>query len=186
MHAVESRVHEFVGGRMCARAALAQLGLPPVSIPSGPDRAPVWPQGFVGSISHSKGYCVAVAARVNNMDQGSSIAALGVDVEQVGEVLPELWPQLMCEEEITGLQSLDANARAVKASLIFSAKEAFYKAQYSLTGEWVDFGDAAIEILENSFVLHIRNVDLPIARHSLSFKGRFLVCPKHVVTALAI
>lgn len=185
-HAVGSRVHEFVAGRVCARAALMQLGLPPVPILAGPDRAPVWPSGFAGSISHTDGYCVAVAARVKNADRVKGIAALGVDVEQVGRVLPELWPQLMCEEEIVRLQRLSETERAVNASLIFSAKEAFYKAQYALTGGWVDFGDAAVELLVDSFVLHVNNGDLPIARHARSFEGRFLVCAERVVTVLAI
>lgn len=185
-HAVESRVHEFIAGRVCARAALAQLGHPPVAIPAAADRAPIWPSGFTGSISHAGGYCVAVAARVTDAGRKRGITALGVDVEQVGQVLPTLWSQLMCQKEIARLQALDGRDRDVTASLIFSAKEAFYKAQYTLTGGWVDFGDASIVLLENSFVLNLTNADLAIAQLARSFEGRFLVGSGHVITALAI
>lgn len=182
-HAVGSRVHEFVAGRACARKALAQLGIPPMPIPAGPDRAPIWPAGFTGSISHTQGYCVAVAAK---MQKEHGIRALGVDVEQTGKVGAELWPQIMREAEIDRLCSLGETERAVSATLIFSAKEAFYKAQYALTQSWVDFDDAEVEILQDSFVLQVKNEALPIAHHARRFEGRFLVCDGHIITALAL
>ena len=185
-HAVETRAREFAAGRACARAALSRLGLPPEPIPAGPDRAPIWPPGFAGSISHTQGYCVAVAGHVQKEQGKSGFLALGVDVEQAGQVHPELWPQVMREEEIAWLCTLSEAERAVSAALIFSAKEAFYKAQYALTQAWVDFDDAAVELVAGSFVLHVRNDTLPIARHARSFKGRFWVCAEHVVTGLAI
>ena len=185
-HAVETRAREFATGRACARAALSQLGLHPVPIPAGSDRAPMWPPGFAGSISHTQGYCVAVAARVQKEQVKNGFLALGVDVEQAGQVRQELWPQVMREEEIAWLFTLNEAERAVSAALIFSAKEAFYKAQYALTQGWVDFDDAAVELLTDSFVLHVRNDALPIARHARSFEGRFLVSAERVVTGLAI
>jgi 4'-phosphopantetheinyl transferase EntD len=53
--AVEKRRREFVTTRRCARQALAQLGVPPVPIRPGPGRAPVWPAGVVGSLTHCAG-----------------------------------------------------------------------------------------------------------------------------------
>jgi 4'-phosphopantetheinyl transferase EntD len=92
----------------------------------------------------------------------------------------------MCEEEIARLHTLDERDRDVSASLIFSAKEAFYKVQHTLTGGWVDFGDATIALSENSFVLRLTNANLAIAQLACSFEGRFLVCSGRVITALAI
>src|SRR5438876_615194 len=57
------RRREFTAGRVCARDALQQLGGPRCAILRDPSRAPIWPEGFVGSISHAAGYCVAAAAR---------------------------------------------------------------------------------------------------------------------------
>ena len=52
--AVPKRVAQFTAGRVCARRALAQLGnTEPVPILMGEDRAPQWPAGYVGSISHT-------------------------------------------------------------------------------------------------------------------------------------
>lgn len=183
-HAVESRLREFASGRACARAALAQLGLPAMPIPAGPDRAPIWPLGYAGSISHANGHCVAVATRTTQGKHG--LTSLGVDIEQLGVVTPDLWPQLMHSKEMERLQAMREMERALTATLIFSAKEAFYKAQFPLTKSWIDFDDVVIEVCDQTYVVHINNTDLPIARWAQTFEGRFLVELTHVVTAMAI
>ncbi|MBN1173619.1 MAG: 4'-phosphopantetheinyl transferase, partial [Micromonosporaceae bacterium] len=54
--AVPRRRAEFTTGRHCARLALASLGVEPAAILAGPDRAPRWPAGIVGTITHCDGY----------------------------------------------------------------------------------------------------------------------------------
>lgn len=178
------RLKEFASGRLCARAALSELGLATVPVLAGPDRAPVWPTGFAGSITHTEDYCVAVAAKLNTIDP--TFRALGVDAERVGAVTPDLWPQLMRDEEVSLLLQVSELQREVNASLIFSAKEAFYKAQYPITYGWINFDDVAVELGEHSFILTLRNTALPIAQHALEFGGRFWIGSHEVVTALAI
>ena len=46
------RVREFESGRAYAKRALAMLGMHNVDLPIGPNRAPLWPSGVVGSITH--------------------------------------------------------------------------------------------------------------------------------------
>lgn len=53
--AVESRVREFTSGRMCARRALALLGIKSGPILSGAQREALWPGTVIGSITHCKG-----------------------------------------------------------------------------------------------------------------------------------
>jgi 4'-phosphopantetheinyl transferase EntD len=64
-HAVEKRRHEFSAGRAYARLALAACGCTPQPIPVGADRRPVWPKGYVGSISRSDRLCAAVVSRAD-------------------------------------------------------------------------------------------------------------------------
>ncbi len=52
--AVPKRIHEFAGGRACARAALSQIGYGGVAVLRGADRAPIWPAGATGSITHTR------------------------------------------------------------------------------------------------------------------------------------
>jgi len=72
--AVETRRIEFARGRSCVRRAMAALGLQSAPILSR-DRAPIWPTGVVGSISHCRNYCCAVVGRADGW------AAVGLDAE---------------------------------------------------------------------------------------------------------
>jgi 4'-phosphopantetheinyl transferase EntD len=123
--AVPHRLAEFAAGRAAARQALAALGLPKVAIPMGEDRAPIWPQGVVGSISHCAGACMAVVARQ------SDFVGIGLDLEPAQPVARDLWPSILLPEEFA--------ADGLGALRIFVAKEAVYKAQYLLSRQVFDF-----------------------------------------------
>ena len=132
--AVPRRRAEFAAGRSAARVALAQLGEPLAAIPSGPDRAPIWPRGVVGSISHAGAVAIGVAARTAD----SGIAALGVDVEPDRPLSPDLIGDIADDAEIARLAPLPPPVAALR---IFSLKEAAYKAQYPLTRQLLGFHD---------------------------------------------
>jgi 4'-phosphopantetheinyl transferase EntD len=71
---VRGRRLEYLAGRLAARVALQSLGAEDPVIGSH-NGAPVWPEGYCGSISHSAGLAVAVAARSRDW------RALGIDIE---------------------------------------------------------------------------------------------------------
>ena len=60
--AVPKRQQEFLAGRLCAHAALCELGMPRMALPSRADRTPAWPDPVVGSITHSERHCAAAVA----------------------------------------------------------------------------------------------------------------------------
>ncbi|MCT4369667.1 4'-phosphopantetheinyl transferase superfamily protein [Yangia mangrovi] len=132
--AVPKRQAEFAGGRLAARAALRQLGLPGVAIPKGADRAPVWPEGVVASITHTEGLCLAMAARAQDW------RGLGIDLELDRPMRAELLGSIASVTELARLSPMPFSRAGVR---IFSAKEAAYKAQYPLTGAL--FGFEAME-----------------------------------------
>ncbi|MCA0995295.1 4'-phosphopantetheinyl transferase family protein [Alloyangia pacifica] len=134
--AVPARRAEFAGGRLAARAALRQLGLPDQAIPKAEDRAPVWPDGVVASITHAGGICLAMAARAQDW------RALGIDLELDAPMEPRLIPAIGSVPELSRLSPLPFERAGVR---IFSAKEAAYKAQYPLTRSL--FGFEAMESL---------------------------------------
>jgi 4'-phosphopantetheinyl transferase EntD len=133
------RLGEFAAGRVCARRALAELGHAGFALRRGADRYPVWPDGIVGSITHTGGFCAAAVAVYG------TLRSIGLDAER-GTVGPDLWPQICTAAEIAWLNTLSEPNRAMAATVIFSAKEAFYKCQYGVGGEWLEFHDIAIEI----------------------------------------
>jgi 4'-phosphopantetheinyl transferase EntD len=139
VRAVPKRVREFAAGRLCARRALAEFGIVDFPLRVADDRQPVWPGSMVGSITHTAGYGAAVVA------ERLSVAALGLDCEVVGDVKAELWPRVCVPTETAWVESLPASERPAAVTLIFSAKEAFYKCQFALVRERLNFHDVRVE-----------------------------------------
>ncbi len=137
--AAPRRAAEFAFGRACARAALGSLGIPPSAIAAGADRAPVWPEGIRGTITHTDGYAAAAVARDRDF------LGVGLDAEPAGRVARKLWPKIATVTEQGWLLALGADLEARAATLLFCAKEAFYKCQYPATGRWLGFADVEVE-----------------------------------------
>jgi 4'-phosphopantetheinyl transferase EntD len=138
--AVRKRVEEFSAGRLCARVAMAAFGISGFALRAAKDRQPVWPNSVVGSISHTAGFCVAAVAEKRRF------AAIGIDCEVAGHVSPDLWATICTPREAAWVASLPEREQHAAAALIFSAKEAFYKCQYPLTGEWLEFHDLDVDV----------------------------------------
>jgi 4'-phosphopantetheinyl transferase EntD len=137
--AVPKRRAEFTAARACAREALAALGVPPAPLVPGERGAPTWPAGTVGSMTHCRGYRAAVAARA------WEVATLGIDAEP-HDVLPSgVLDVVACPEDVDGLARLPGRDVAWDR-LLFSAKEAVYKAWFPLTHRWLDFNEAVVTI----------------------------------------
>lgn len=135
----DQRRHEFAAGRHCAREALARLQHEAVALPIGSGRAPVWPPGIIGSISHIDGIAIAAVART------SDLGALGIDVEN-GDPLEAELLTLVCREDELAELSVNNLQPGLGAKLIFSAKESVYKCLWPLTGVFLEFRDIGIRI----------------------------------------
>lgn len=138
--AVPKRVREFIAGRSLARLALTRLGVEACPIPAGDDRAPVWPHDVLGSISHTDDWCVVAVA------WSRDIGFLGVDVERDTPLARELWDTVCRPEELRWLERAPPSDRGRLAKVVFSAKEAAYKALYPVIGRILDFDAMAVEI----------------------------------------
>ena len=147
--AVEKRQREFAAGRAAARAALDKLGVPASFIGVGPDRNPLWPAGLVGSITHTNGLALAVVAR------REQIVALGIDLEVSGAVKADLWRGILTATEVDWVRGWPPDRQGDGATLIFCAKECFFKLQHPLTGTWVDFRDAEVSLVPGRNEFHL-------------------------------
>ncbi|MFJ8790279.1 4'-phosphopantetheinyl transferase [Streptomyces sp. NPDC102462] len=140
--AVAKRRREFSAVRACARRAMDKLGVPAQPIVSGERGAPRWPAGLVGSMTHCEGYCGAALARA------SDVASLGIDAEPHAPLPDGVLDSVSLPQERGRLGELAAARPQVHWDrLLFSAKESVYKAWFPLTGQWLDFGEADIEIV---------------------------------------
>lgn len=183
-HAIHKRQTEFASGRLCAKDALKGLEINDFPILMDEKRAPVWPGGVSGSITHTRDICVAVAAKVK---EGQS---LGIDVEEGGRLSENLWEHSFVEEEIEWLRALGGGEDPIKwATMMFAAKEAFYKAQYPLTKAWVGFRDVKLEFIDDeqgAFYVELL-IDLHEAwKKGVVFKGRYVFCGEHVAAGVLV
>ncbi|WP_420845007.1 4'-phosphopantetheinyl transferase family protein [Ensifer adhaerens] len=130
------RQRAFLAGRYCASRALAQMGFeePPI-LPVANDGLPIWPEGWIGSISHSEHGAIAVVAR------RSTCRVLGADMEAIvdDDVAQGIAPIVGDPTEMAILAELPHSYRI---TLLFSAKEALFKALYPDVREFQDFGAA--------------------------------------------
>jgi enterobactin synthetase component D / holo-[acyl-carrier protein] synthase len=176
--ALPRRVLEFAGGRACAREALAVLGgAGPILV--GPGRAPQWPAGFVGSITHTEGYCAAVAGR------SSQWAGLGIDAEILTDVGDDLEAQILKPREQMAASRLPAAERQSTRAIIFSAKEAFFKCQFPITNLWLDFKDVSVALGNGRFEVHLDREVAQLARWPRP-AGSYAVFDNLILTAIGL
>jgi enterobactin synthetase component D / holo-[acyl-carrier protein] synthase len=182
--AVEKRRREFVTARACAREALAQLGQSPQAILSGSRGEPLWPRGIVGSITHCDGYRACAVARTDDL------LTVGVDAEPNQSLPDGLLGDIALPEEREALRTLAGEEPGISWDrLLFSAKEAVYKAWYPLAERWLGFEDAIVAFDPDAKTYSVRLlVPGPVVdgRELSGFAGRWVVDGGLVLTAIAL
>ena len=171
------RQREHAAGRLCARRALAGLGIADFVVKVSATRAPVWPAGVTGSVTHcgsvAPGFCAAVVAAASNM------SALGVDAESVAAVKPALWDAFLSGSERRWLDRAAPCHRPRLAALAFSAKESVFKALNPLLGQFIH--SRRMEIVTDGEQTFEALVRVP-EREPMRVPGRFLCAGAMVLT----
>jgi 4'-phosphopantetheinyl transferase EntD len=180
-HAVESRKREFATTRSLARDALQRLGFPAGPILQLPTRAPLWPAGAVGSITHCEAYrAVAVA-------KSTEFLSLGIDAEPHLPLPHEVLNEVSVESERAWLAHAPRGIHWDR--LLFSAKESVYKACFPMTGRWLGFEDVMVAFEPNEKTFRAYLLAPPVyagGRRITEFRGRFLVENDLMMTTIAI
>ena len=122
----KKRNHEFLLGRLAIKDALGSFGNVPAWIERDPlTKAPNWPKGIAGSLSHSSGLALAVVS------DSPPILGLGVDIEKANRTIdPKIERHICTQDESEDLHSLHSENFAIRLLLTFSAKESLYKCFY--------------------------------------------------------
>lgn len=148
--AIPARRLEFAAGRAAARMAMSDAGLAEAAVPTGPDRAPCWPPGMCGSITHTRGLAAALATRCTDWP------SVGLDLEEARPMAHDLVDLIVSPGDCPG----SVLPAPLAATLLFSAKETAFKAQFPVTGLWLDFRDVALTIEAGTFHLTLCGVSL--------------------------
>lgn len=180
--AIEKRRAEFAAGRACAREALRRLGIETGAIPPRDDRAPVWPDGVVGSITHCPGFvAAAVALR-------SDFAGLGFDAEGA-EPLDSGLVRLICTtDEQRSLRDLPPPPHSNWPKIVFSAKEAVHKAIAPDARITLGFTEVEIDFDPDagSFTARLVGRQDPRLPPFARLDGRFAATDRHVFAGVVL
>jgi enterobactin synthetase component D len=173
--AIDKRCREFRAGRNAAHQALSLLLAPETPILRGDRREPIWPAGYVGSIAHCRGLCLAACA------VDGTIAGIGLDAEPLLP-LPEGTERYIH----TRMDELIMNEHEdpLPQRLIFSAKESLYKAYYPLLGRFFGFHAVSLtEVGDGAFCFTPTDSCEVVFPSDLTFHGRYRYDDNHLVTA---
>ena len=170
-----SRRTEFLAGRACARTALLELGYPDAVLTADDEGVPKWPSGTLGSITHTKGLCGAVMAKT------SDFFCLGLDFERTGRL-----SESAAKRVVHPLEADFAKSGPYAPTILFSLKEAFYKAQYPKWQKRANFQDIALAVnlkKESAEIRHINERLEELAEDAGPFHFR-ITCSDKIVIAL--
>jgi 4'-phosphopantetheinyl transferase EntD len=181
--AVEKRRREFGTARICARRALASLGVPAAPILPGERGAPQWPAGVIGSMTHCAGYRAAAVAL------SGTLVTIGIDAEPHAPLPDGVLDHISVEPELLMLSALRQADPAVHWDrLLFSAKEAVYKAWFPLARRWLGFEEADVTFRpDGTFSAELlgTSTTAPDGTEIAAFDGRWLARDGLVITAIA-
>lgn len=171
--AVPKRRAEFLAGRFCARRAQALLGVHGMNIGVGRQREPLWPDSVKGSISHSRQMAVSVASR------DADILGVGVDMEEWldRDSATQVQGNILTSGEQRLLSCPEMSAEQV-VTLIFSAKESFYKAAFPLVDRFFDFDAVSLvelDISGRAFRFRLNQTLHPLLQEGDEWEGKFHV-----------
>lgn len=180
-NAVAKRQQEFGAGRLCARKAMARLGIKDSSLPKGPDGPPVWPAGIVGVISHSNVWCGAAVARRKD------IRGIGFDIETVDRVCMKIAKKVLTHAEMEWVNSSDEEAQK-RLALLFSAKETIFKCVNLIYGKRFGLYDMVIThvIEEQSFEVKLNDKISAEVPNCSTLIGRYLMHEADVFTGMVL
>lgn len=148
----------------------------------GWDRAPVWPSGWCGSLSHTDGYAIAL---VTSQEAG---LIPGVDIET--------FSSLTIRETANLFSSLDEQALLVASGIdyelalliTFSAKESLFKALYPEVRHFFGFEAARvckIEVLHQRITLELTQSLTQYRAKGSQIVGYYILRDNQVITFFA-
>jgi enterobactin synthetase component D len=134
--AVLKRKAEYLAGRRVALEALRKAGAEVSDMGIGPMRAPDWPSGYTGSITHSNNVAAAIAVPAGEVE------GAGIDLEKVAspKSVSAIRQVVLSPAEEEALAPLVLRfGQPTAVTVAFSAKESFYKATAAAVGRIFEF-----------------------------------------------
>ncbi|MGO4440735.1 4'-phosphopantetheinyl transferase family protein [Rhizobium sp. RAF56] len=121
--------------RWIAHRLLAELGVTNYAVLRTASGAPMWPGGVTGSLAHDERMALAAVAPAAEID------SLGIDVEPATPLPDDIVALVATEAEMSGMGHQPLSGR-----LLFSIKEAVYKAVYPIDRLILEYEDITVDL----------------------------------------
>ncbi len=176
--AVEKRKREFRAGRNAAREALAKLGFKgnPV-IRKDQRRRPLWPAGTVGSITHTDGLCIAVAAL------GERYQGVGIDAERSTALSEGLRAKICTVDELAWAGAQSRQTHIDWHKVLFCTKEAVFKLLNPVYCQEMAFRDINVSPVGPGSCSFSARVSASRFPKSIDIIGRYHITNEYIVCA---
>jgi enterobactin synthetase component D len=142
--AVPKRRAEFVAGRLLAQALLRERGCYEEVRTIEGRRDPLWPDGYVGSITHSRNRAACML-----FSEHESLG-VGLDLEHwiTDEVSADIGSMIFESQKEEDVLRSFSESFLRRLTLAFSAKESLFKALYPFVQTYWEFHDVKLKALE--------------------------------------
>lgn len=181
--AVRGRQLSFLAGRLCAEHGLRTSGSDIVGpLGRGESGEALWPEGWRGSISHTRHIALAVVMPRNGR------FGIGIDAEEIMDdrSLDDVL-QVCAHKDDRRFIAEGAASACLAGTVMFCAKEAYYKAMHGVTRRFIDFDEISLRSLSlrsGDFCLQ-PTMASPDQDNLPSVAGRFVVDGNVVVAFVA-
>ena len=176
--AVDRRKADFGDSRWCAHQALKSFMDVQPPILRGPRGMPLFPDGIAGSLTHTEGFRAALLAPTHRWQ------SVGIDAE-VARPLPEgVFSTIARPGEQRRIRNtMRSEDLQLLDTVLFSAKEATYKAWFPLTHRFLDFDQADIDLrADGTFTSYLLARPVPVP----FIQGRWTIRNGYVITVTAV
>ncbi|MBD3667970.1 MAG: 4'-phosphopantetheinyl transferase superfamily protein [Kangiella sp.] len=194
LHSIDKRCSDYLAGRIAAKAAISHSQKPfpkldsSLQVNCSREGAPIFPCGFVGSISHSGNFAMAAVSK------GNHLSSIGIDIEQT---IPEedyelVKRQVLTHDEVPLLEQLSITNN-VALTLIFSAKESLFKCLHPEIKRFFDFTAAKVIAVDqftndkhgwSSFTIELLETLSECLSKGRRFTGFYRHYLEHIITLI--
>ena len=142
------RQAQFLAGRIAAAEAIDASHTVDRHVAVGQSREPVWPAGLAGSISHDQQLSIARVKQPQKPHSG-----LGIDIQSAIEAKTQalIFSTIVTQDEKPLFKKSPHEVfGGMLFTLIFSAKESFFKALFGTVGGYFDFDAVCVVKIDYS------------------------------------
>lgn len=179
INCLPQRRAQYFAGRLCTTRALISLGAKDTQVATSAERAPIWPQGVVGSISHSNDYAIAMTGEAKLFNY------IGVDIEiRQEKIFNELASEFTSPGEQSYLSSLMMDYD-LALLITFSAKESLFKALWPQLRFFFGFASARIIKIDDrdlTFTLQLTCTLSQSICSGMLFEGQYYLMDNNLLT----